>query len=142
MQGYGNGVFSPDRMVTRQQLWMVLGRLNGTYPANMAEARTWAVANGVSDGSNPTNTMTRQQMITMLYRYAQLKGYAVTGGKSISGFPDAGSVASYAREAMAWGVGNGIVGGTSAGLLNPTGTASRAHFAVFLYRFCSHYGIA
>ena len=65
-------------MVTRQQLWMVLGRLNGTYPANMAEARTWAVANGVSDGSNPTNTMTRQQMITMLYRYAQLKGYAVT----------------------------------------------------------------
>lgn len=136
MQGYGGGLFQPDRTTNRQQLWMVLARLDGANPSDMTAARSWAVNSGISDGTNPTNPMTRQQMVTMLYRYAQMKGYAVTGGKDISGYPDAGSVASYAKDAMAWAVGNGIVQGTSAGTLNPGGTASRAHFAVFLYRFC------
>lgn len=142
MGGYGSGIFAPNRNVTRQQLWMVLGRLNGSHPADMAAARSWAISNGVSDGSNPSATMSRQQMVTMLYRYAQQKGYAVSGSVDLGRYPDSASVAGYAKEAVSWAVANGIMGGTSAGLLNPTGTASRAHFAVFMYRFCMFYEIA
>lgn len=142
MSGYGGGVFAPNRQVTRQQLWMVLGRLNGANPSDMKAARAWAMTNGVSDGSRPVNSMTRQQMVTMLYRYAQMKGYATTGGVSISSYPDASKVSSYAQEALSWAVGNGIMLGDSSGSLNPTGTASRAHFAVFMYRFCTLYDIA
>lgn len=142
MGGYGNGIFAPNRSVTRQQLWMVLGRLNGSSPADMAAARAWAMSSGVSDGSNAASTMSRQQMVTMLYRYAQMKGYSTAGRADLSRFPDGGSVAGYAQEALSWAVANGVMGGTSAGTLNPGGTASRAHFAVFMQRFCVLYGIA
>ena len=81
-------------------------------------------------------------MVTMLYRYAQKMGYATTGGVSLEHFTDADQIASYAREALAWAVGNGIMQGTGAGALNPEGTASRAHFAVFMQRFCALYEIA
>lgn len=141
MGGYSDGTFRPNNNTTRQALWMVLSRIDGENPSSMAEARAWAVANGVSDGSNATGGMTRQQMVTMLYRYAQANGYSTSGGVSLSGYPDAGSVAGYARDAMSWAVGNGIVGGTTAGMLNPSGVASRAHFAAFLHRFCTRYGI-
>lgn len=81
-------------------------------------------------------------MVTMLYRYAQLKGYKLDGGVSLDSFPDVASVAGYAKDAMSWAVGNGVVQGASDGRLNPEGAASRAHFAVFLQRFCTLYGIA
>ena len=142
MQGYGSNEFNPDRQVTRQQLWMVLGRLNGANPADMSAAAVWAVSSGVSDGTKGANTMSRQQMVTMLYRYAQLKGYPITGSVGLESYADADKVAAYAREALAWAVGNGIMQGTSQGLLNPEGTASRAHFAVFMQRFCTLFGIA
>ncbi len=141
MSGYGDNTFNPNRQATRQQLWMVLARLNNANPANMADAAAWAVSAGVSDGSNGSRTMSRQQMVTMLYRYAQLMGYSTAGGKSLEGYADAGKVAAYAREALAWAVGNGIMLG-SQGLLNPEGTASRAHFAVFMQRFCALYETA
>lgn len=142
MNGYGGGVFGPDRSTTRQALWMVLARLDGAKPADMAAARAWAISSGVSDGSNPGGAMSRQQMVTMLYRYAQMKGYAVTGGTDISGYPDYSGVSAYARDALSWAVAQGIVQGTASGTLNPAGTASRAHFAVFMYRFCNLYSIA
>ena len=142
MQGYGSNEFNPDRQVTRQQLWMVLGRLNGANPADMSAAAVWAVSSGVSDGTKGANTMSRQQMVTMLYRYAQLKGYPITGSVGLESYADADKVAAYAQEALAWAVGNGIMQGTSQGLLNPEGTASRAHFAVFMQRFCTLFGIA
>lgn len=142
MNGYGNGVFGPDRNTTRQALWMVLGRLDGSDPSGMTAARSWSMGNGVSDGTNPSGSMSRQQMVTMLYRYAQMKGYATTGSANISSYPDSGSVANYAQDALSWAVANGIMTGTTDGRLNPTGTASRAHFAVFMYRFCNLYNIA
>jgi len=142
MQGYDDGTFRPNNNTTRQALWMVLARIDGANPSSMTAARTWAMNSNVSDGTNPTNPMSRQQMVTMLYRYAQMKGYATSGGISIAGYPDAASVASYAKDAMSWAVGNGIVQGTTSGALNPTGTASRAHFAAFLHRFCTTAGIA
>ena len=79
--------------------------------------------------------MTRQQLVSLLYRYAQMMGYANEARVDLSSFPDAGSVASYAVEPMQWSVANSIVGGTTDGTLNPTGTATRAQFAVILYRF-------
>lgn len=141
MGGYANGTFGADNNTTRQALWMVLGRLSGELDTNstMAEAREWAIANNVSDGTNPGNAMSRQQMVTMLYRYAQMKGYATNGSTNLSTYPDAAGVASYAQDALSWAVANGVVTGTTDGRLNPEGTASRAHFAVFMYRFCGLY---
>lgn len=135
MNGTGNGAFSPNGTVTRQQLWMVLARLSGNNPADMAAARAWAMSNGISDGSTSTGAVTRQQMTAILYRYAQLMNRSTSGGASLSSYPDSGSVSSYATDAMAWAVGNGIVNGTTDGRLNPGGNATRAQFAVILYRF-------
>lgn len=137
--GYMNGTsataFNPGGNVSRQQLWMILARLSGASPASMAEAREWAIGNGISDGSNPGGAISRQQMVATLYRYAKLMGYDTTGAADLTAFPDHASVTDYAKEAMAWSVKNEIVGGTAQGTLNPAGTASRAQFAVILYRF-------
>ena len=135
MNGVGGGKFNPNGKVTRQQMWMVLGRMAGANPANMAAARAWAIDNGISDGSKPTGAVSRQQLVTMLYRYAMNRNLAVGGAANISTYPDNGAVSNYAKDALAWAVGNGIVAGTSSGKLNPQGTATRAHFAAFVYRF-------
>lgn len=138
--GYMNGstasTFDPSGAVTRQQLWMILARLAGSDPASMAEAKSWAVTSGVSDGTNPGRAVSRQQMVTILYRFAALMGYDVSGAAGLTAFPDHASVAAYAADAMRWSVANSIVGGTAQGTLNPGGTATRAQFAAILYRFC------
>ena len=137
--GYVNGVtattFAPGASISRQQIWMILARIAGDGPADMAAARQWSIDNGISDGTNPGSAVTRQQLAALLYRYAQMMGYANEARVDLSSFPDAGSVASYAVEPMQWSVANSIVGGTTDGTLNPTGTATRAQFAVMLYRF-------
>ena len=142
--GYVNGTsattFSPNSSISRQQVWMILARLSGADPVNMAEARTWAMENGISDGTTPGNAVTRQQLVALLYRYATMMGYANDARADLSIYPDADTVASYAVEPMQWSVANSIVTGTSDGTLNPTGTATRAQFAVILYRFWSQIG--
>lgn len=135
MNGTGTATFHPTGSVTRQQVWMILARMSGADPANMAEAKNWAVNNGVSDGSNPGSPVTRQQLVALLYRFAGQMGYDTAARADLSGYPDAASVSSYAADAMAWSVANSIVGGTTAGTLNPTGTANRAQFAAILWRF-------
>lgn len=128
--------FNPAGTTNRQQVWMVLARLEGNSPANMSAAKTWAVDNGISDGSNPTGTMTRQQLATMLYRYAQSKGLGFTGQWAYQlDFTDVASVSSYAYEAMCWMNMNGIIGGMGDGTLNPQGSATRAQVAAILQRF-------
>ena len=142
--GYVNGTsastFAPGASISRQQVWMILARLSGADPANMAEARTWAMENGISDGTTPGNAVTRQQLVALLYRYATMMGYANDARADLSSFPDADSVAAYAVEPFQWSVANNIVAGTSDGTLNPTGTATRAQFAVILYRFWEQIG--
>lgn len=137
--GYMNGTtsttFAPGGAVTRQQVWMILARMAGSDPADMAAARAWAVNNGISDGTNPGAAVTRQQLVALLYRFAAQNGYDTTARADLSGYPDVASVASYAADAMAWSVAEGIVGGTTQGTLNPAGTANRAQFAVILWRF-------
>ena len=138
--GYINGTsassFSPSASISRQQVWMILARLSGADPASMAAARTWAVENGISDGTTPGTAVTRQQLAALLYRFAQLMGYDTTqGGMAIWEYADCDQISGYAEAAMDWAVSAGILNGTSATTLNPQGTASRAQFAVMLYRF-------
>lgn len=141
---YGNGymsgtsvtTFNPGGTVTRQQVWMILARMAGADPADMAEAKVWAVESGISDGTNPGGAVTRQQLAVLLYRYAVQNGMAaVTTQELLSSFPDAATVADYAVQALNWAVGRGIIGGTTQGTLNPAGTATRAQLAVMLYRW-------
>ena len=134
MSGYEGGYFRPTGSTNRQQLWMVLARLSGTRPADMAMARQWAMNTGVSDGTNPTGVLSRQQLLTMLYRYAKSQGVDVSASASLSAYADGAKVASYAKDALSWAAAKGIVDGPSA-KLRPEDAATRDYFAVFLYRY-------
>lgn len=140
-QGYVNGTsdtgFSPESNISRQQIWMILSRVNGVGAETMEEAAKWVEEQGISDGSNPGQAVTRQQLVTLLYRYAVLMGYDVSVGEdtNILSYDDASSVSEYAIPAFQWACGAGVVNGTSNRTLSPLGTASRAQFAVMLQRF-------
>lgn len=136
--GYMNGTggrFNPDGNISHQQMWMVLARLSGSYPANMTEARRWAVEHSFADGSSPTGPVLRHQLVTALYRCAHLMGSTNRNTTSLAGYPDSRTVPTVARDAFSWAVANGIVGGTGNGRLDPNGTLTRAQFAVILYRY-------
>ena len=152
MNGVGDNRFAPNSATTRGMLVTILYRLEGE-PAVTGEAGfsdvgdtwytdavIWAAANDIVNGIGdnqfgPENTLTREQLVTMLYRYAQNKGYDVTASADLSGYPDAGQIQSWAQEAMTWAVAEGIVEGMD-GNLNPAGNATRAQIATILMRFC------
>lgn len=136
--GYMNGTagrFNPDGIITHQQMWMVLARLTGNHPANMTEARRWAVEHSFADGSSPTGAVARHQLVTALYRCAHLMGSTNRNTTSLAGYPDSRTVPTVARDAYSWALANGIVSGTANGRLDPNGTLTRAQFAVILYRY-------
>lgn len=136
--GTGTATFSPDMAMTRQMIWMVLARMDGRTPADMDAARAWAVENGISDGTNPTNAITREQMAAILYRYAQYKHYDTTqGGMAIREFADQGSISEYALPALAWAVNAGLMEGSGNHIM-PSGSATRAQVATILQRFCQN----
>ncbi len=125
--------FSPNAPTTRAQLMTVLARLDGvdaSGASSLQQGIAWAVENGVSNGSDPSAAISRQQLVTMLYRYAGSPAteYALD-------YPDAAQVSGYAADAMRWAVGNGILNGTSSGTLNPYGTATRSQMAAILMRY-------
>ena len=126
--------FTPGAPMTRVMIVTVLARYasdDSSLVIGYAEGQQWAVETGISDGSNMSGTVTRQQMAAMLYRYAGSS--AVTG--SLAGFPDAASVSDYATDAMIWAVENGFITGMTDGTLNPYGLATRAQVATILQRF-------
>ena len=153
MDGVGEGLFAPNSETTRAQLVTILYRLagqpavSGDLPFTDVEAGTWytdavawAAENGIVNGTTdatfaPGEDITREQLVTILYRYAESKGYDVSASADLSGYPDAGQVQDYAQPAMAWAVAEGIVEGVD-GTLNPAGNASRAQIATILMRFC------
>ena len=92
---------------------------------------TWAKENGISDGSNPNGNITREQLATMLWRYAG----SPAGDSALSSFKDSASVSSYAVEALRWAVGEGLISGTDTGMLAPQSNATRAQVATILKRF-------
>jgi len=135
MTGVSEERFAPNRNLSREMLWMILYRLDGNTSRELEDTRRWAVAQELSDGSAPLAAITREQMVTTLYRYCKRKGYRIAPGADLSRFPDSGRVEEYAREAFAWAVGCGLVGGTDEGLLAPQGYATRAQIAAILQRF-------
>ena len=131
--GTGASTFSPNSPMTRAMLWTVLGRLDGQSLSGSSvfdAARIWAMGAGITDGTNPDGSITREQMVTILWRYA---GSPKAGG-DLSKFSNAGSVANYAADAMAWAVENGIIAGAN-GALMPQDNATRAQVAAVLQRF-------
>jgi len=107
------------------------------------EAVRWAASEGIITGYGngnfgPNDSITREQMATMLYRYAQYKGYDVSVGENtnILSYTDFAELGEYAVAAMQWAVGAGIINGTSASTLSPRGNATRAEVAVILIRYC------
>lgn len=125
--------FSPESATTRGMVVTVLARLAGETTDGGAnwydKGCAWAVTNGVSDGTDPNGTVTREQLAAMLYRY--FGSPAVSGSLS---FADASSVSEYAHDAMQWCVNNGIINGMD-GLLNPQGQATRAQVSAMFARY-------
>ena len=154
MNGVGGNRFAPNTATNRAMLATILYRLAGEPDVSgdlpftdvaagqwYTDAVLWAAQNGIVNGVAegifaPMNTLTREQLVTMLYRYAEAEGYDVSAAADLSGYPDAGKVLSYAQKAMSWAVAEGIVAGMDDGTLNPAGNATRAQIATILMRFC------
>lgn len=135
MNGTSATAFSPSVTTSRAMMLTMLARYDGVdtstgstwYEAGAA----WAVAEGVSDGTNLEADLTREQLVTMLWRYA---GSPMVE-KDLPDYPDRDEVSDWAVRAMVWAVDNGIITGNGAGELNPQGSASRAEVATILMRF-------
>lgn len=151
MTGTGERLFSPNAPATRAMLVTILHRLAGSPEAEgggffdvsesayYAAAVAWASKNGVvegyEDGSfRPDQPITREQLAAVLYRYAVSRGVDVTASGDLAAYADAGSVSSWAADAMRWVTGAGVLSGTANGL-EPQGTATRAQAAAMLVRF-------
>ena len=154
MDGVDYYKFAPNGTITRGMILTMLWRMAGE-PFEMpvtsftdveigryyTTAVAWACRNGIADGMGestfgPNDAITREELVTLLYRYAQYFGHSCIG-TSIEGFADAGSVSSYAYNAMCWAYKAGVVTGTTGSRLNPQGTASRAEAAQMIMSFSS-----
>ena len=165
MSGVGAGTFSPDTACTRAQIVKILYNRSGNQTdysyyylpftdvapgAWYYNAVAWAYYNDVTSGTSatmftPNAAITRQQLVTVLYRYTVKYAPEFTGNAApISAFPDAGSVANWAYAAMSWAVGNGLIQGNAHdnGLdyLDPNGSATRAQTATIIMRYCQLIG--
>ena len=142
MDGVDTYTFAPNATLTRAMVWTIIARMSGvdTTGGNTwyAKAQEWVVVNGISDGENPTAAITRQELVTMLYRYAQIKGYDVSVGENtnILSYVDATSISDYAVAAFQWACGSGLTEGDENGALTPLATATRAQAAAMIMRFC------
>ena len=135
-QGVGENRFGVSEPMTRGMVNTVLARLAdvdttpGQGQAWYEVGTDWAKKNGISDGTNPTAPVTREQLATLLYRYA--------GSPSVSGTlhaADAASVSDYAEDALLWANQNGIVNGVGSNTIAPKDNAQRAQVAAMLARY-------
>ncbi len=157
MDGVAGNLFAPNATLNRAMAVTILYRLEGSpdldgenlgYPFADVDGDTWysdavywARLNGIVDGVennhfNPTGSLTREQMATILYRYAQYKGADVSASGDLSGFVDSANVSDWAVDAVKWAVGTGLVNGVEGNALAPQGTSTRAQTAAILARFC------
>ena len=160
MAGTSATAFAPDVTTSRAMIATILWRMAGSPVVNYAmnytdvaqgqwcsEAIRWATSEGVVTGYGnglfgTNDPITREQLATMLWRYAQTEGYDVSIGEdtNILSYTDVADLSEYAIPAMQWAVGAGIINGTGDGsTLTPQGQATRAQAAVMLMRFCEEY---
>lgn len=157
--GLFNGVtstsFQPEATMNRAMLVTCLWRLNGSpaasdssfsdvpsgqyYSKPVAWASSNSLVNGVGDNKfDPNGNITREQLVSIMLRYCRFTGKNPTERRNLSGFPDASSVSSYAKEAFEWAVAVGILNGVNSGgttIINPQGSAPRNQVAIALMRF-------
>ena len=134
MDGVDTHEFAPNATLTRAMVWTIIARAEGVDTTGgsswYAKAQEWVVAKGISDGENPSAAITRQELVTMLYRLA--------GEPTVSGSitaPDAESVSSWASDAMVWAMNIGLIEGDENGAVTPTATATRAQAAAIFMRY-------
>ena len=139
MNGTGEGKFSPEAATTRGMIVTILARLDGKNTSGSPwyqAGQRWAMEYEISDGMNMTGAITREQLVTMLFRYAVKNGLeAVTLSENLTQFTGASDISAWAVSAMQWAVGQGLIQGSS-GQLRPQANASRAEVATILMRFC------
>ena len=157
MLGTSKTLFSPHGTATRGMMATILWRMEGS-PAPKgknsftdveagkwyADAITWTAENGIFAGYGkdkfcPDDPITREQLAAIFYRYADYKGYDLTVKGNLDKFKDADKITDYAKTAMQWAVGSGLVKGKSGNLLDPQGMATRAEIAAMLHRFIEKY---
>ena len=155
MAGTDTTMFSPNVTTTRAMIVTILHRLDGNPNATASNfidveqnqyytnAVAWASANGIVSGYGngnfgPNDTITREQMAAILYRYAQYKGYDTTQKNNLSNYIDAKDINAYAVEALQWANQVGMITGVTDTTLVPNGSATRAQVSSILMRFCQN----
>lgn len=152
-RGTSATTFSPEKTLTRAEMVTVLHRMAGTPEVEAenpfrdvapdrwyTDAITWAAANGIVQGKtadrfDPNAPVTREQIASILYRYATYLGMDVSARSELSGYGDAGKISNYAKEAMSWAVATGLIRGITGTVLSPGGSATRAQAATLVIRF-------
>ena len=152
MSGTGNYKFSPDATVTRGMIAQILYAAEGKPAVSgnskftdvkagkwYANAVNWAASKGLVSGVGngqfrPEAPITREQMVAILYKYAEMKEYDLSATADLSKYPDQAKISKWAVTAMKWGVDHGVVSGTNSGI-EPQGNATRAQIAVILRGF-------
>ena len=154
MTGTSSTAFSPDSSFTRAMFVTVLAKIDGADTSSYTGSSftdvprgkwyskpiQWAFENGYASGLGggkfgPNASVTREQLAQFLYNYTQKKGKPIADLADISGYSDAGSISGWAKNAVKWAVGNGLISGTSATTLNPKGTATRAQVALIIKNY-------
>lgn len=141
MNGTSDWTFAPNDATTRGMIVTILARVEGVNTNGnpwYAAGQKWAMQNDISDGTNMPGVITREQLATILYRYAKQKGYDVSKSAALTGFSDADKVSGYAFDAMQWAVAEELLKGSN-GKLDPQGSATRAQVATILMRFMQKY---
>lgn len=157
MKGTGTGCFSPNEATSRGMIVTILYRLAGSPevagPCPFADVRkgsycakpiTWAAQNGIVKGYSekefgPNDDITREQMATILYRFAGLAGCDVAPEADLSAFRDEGDISRFAKKSFRWANAMGFITGVNSTTLAPAGSAKRSQVAAILHRFCVAY---
>ena len=153
MNGIGGGKFNPNGTTTRAMIVTILWRMNGSpaagasgfadVPANewYAQAVSWAASCGIVTGYNattfgPNDSITREQLAAIFYRYANSQGLDVSAQSALAGFTDVGNISDWALTSIRWANSVGLVNGRTSTTIVPGGTATRAESASIIQRFC------
>ena len=139
VNGISDTIYAPNNSTTRAQLWTILARQNDADLTGGSiwyeKAQNWAKEKGISDGANPNGTISRAQMVTMLWR--AMGQPAAASGASFADVP----AGSYYAQAVAWAIENGITAGVGNGKFDPDAACTRGQIATFLYNHTARQGV-